>query len=348
MISVHCDLLLFKTLKQGKDKAKSFMKCALITGITGQDGSYLAEFLLSLGYEVHGLVRQTGLERIKGKRMPGGIGDLYERCVLHPISLDNFPGLYRLISRLEFHECYHLAASSFVGESLADGYQTLQSNISGAHYLMASLFEFQPNCRFYLAGSSEMFGRPQTWPQTESTQFMPRNPYGISKVAAHHLVRAYRDIHGMFCCTGFLYNHESPRRRPEFVTRKITAAAANIKAGKQNFLELGNLQARRDWGYAPDYVRAMHAMLNHTTPDDFVVASGILHSVEDICSAAFSQLGLDWKDHVKVNPLFFRPEPDFQLVGDPSKIKRSLGWSPSKTFAAMIQEMVEAEVISLG
>lgn len=324
------------------------MNRALITGITGQDGSYLAEFLLSLGYEVHGLVRQTGLEKIKGARQPGGIGDLYERCVLHPVSLDNFPGLYRTIAKVQFDECYHLAAASFVGESLADGYQTLQSNISGAHYLMASLFEFQPQCRVYFAGSSEMFGRPSTWPQTEETPLLPRNPYGISKVAAYHLIRAYRDLHGMFCCTGFLYNHESPRRRAEFVTRKITSAAARIKAGRQQFVELGNLQAKRDWGYAPDYVRAMHSMLNHTQADDFVVATGILHTVQDLCEASFGHVGLNWQDHVKVNPMFVRAENDVHLVGDPRKIQQTLNWKSTQSFEGMIQEMVEADLAVLS
>jgi GDPmannose 4,6-dehydratase len=320
------------------------MKRALITGITGQDGSYLAEHLLSLGYEVHGLVRQTGLEQIRSNTLSGVTADLYEQCLLHPVSLDNFPGLYRLISKVEFTECYHLAASSFVGERIADGFQTMHNNISGAHYLMASLYEFQPKCRVYLAGSSEMFGRPDTWPQNESTPLMPRNPYGISKVAAHHLMRSYREAHGMFCSTGFLYNHESPRRRPEFVTRKITMAAAKIKAGRLQHLELGNLEAERDWGYAPDYVKAMHAILNHDVPDDFVVATGVLHKVSRLCEIAFSHAGLNWQDHVKVNPIFYRTENATPLVGDPSKIKQTLGWEPSTTFEKMIGEMVEADL----
>lgn len=324
------------------------MKRALITGITGQDGSYLAEHLLTIGYEVHGMVRQTGLERIKIYPWSDMPDNLYDRCILHPVSLDNFPGLYRLISKVHFDECYHLAAASFVGESLADGYQTLQSNISGTHYLMAALYEFQPSCRVYLAGSSEMFGRPSTWPQNELTPFLPRNPYGISKVAAYHILRSYRDTHGMFCCGGILYNHESPRRRPEFVTRKITMAVARIKSGKQQYVELGNLQAKRDWGYAPDYVRAMHSMLTHPTPDDYVVASGELHSVEDLCSVAFSHAGLDWREHVKINPLFIRNETETLLVGDSGKIRKTTGWQITKSFEQMIQQMVDADLSKLN
>ncbi len=320
------------------------MKRALITGITGQDGSYLTELLLGMGYEVHGLMRQTGLEQIKGSHHYGAPDGLYERCKLHPISLDNFPGLYRLVSQTQFDECYHLAASSFVGEKLADGYQTIQTNIAGTHYLLAALCEFQKSCRFYYAGTSEMFGRPHSAPQREDTPFMPRNAYGISKLAAFHLVRNYRETQDMFCCSGILYNHESPRRRSEFVTRKITLAVARIAAGKQDKLELGNLDAKRDWGYAPDYVRAMHSMLAQSEPDDFVVATGKLHSVGDLCEIAFQRAGLDWRSHVVTNPMFFRNEDAVPLQGDPSKIRQRTGWEPSKDFSAMICEMVDADL----
>lgn len=320
------------------------MKRALITGITGQDGSYLTEYLLGLGYEVHGLMRQTGLEQIKGSTQFGAPEDLYERCVLHPISLDNFPGLYRLVSRWQFDECYHLAAASFVGETLADGYQTIQTNIAGTHYLLAALCEFQKSCRFYFAGTSEMFGRPGMAPQKEDTPFMPRSAYGISKLAAFHLVRNYRETQGMFCCSGILYNHESPRRRPEFVTRKITLAAARIARGRQDRLELGNLDARRDWGWAPDYVEAMHAMLNQTSPDDYVVATGELHSVREICEIAFARAGLDWSQHVVVNPMFHRAEEPVPLQGDNSKIHRVTGWRQKTRFNDMITAMVDADL----
>lgn len=323
------------------------MKRALITGITGQDGFYLAEHLLELGYEVHGLARQTGLEHIRGNLLQDVPPELYGRCRLHAVSLDNFPGLYRLIAKTTFDECYHLAASSFVGERLADGYQTIQNNIASTHYLLAALQEFQPQCRFYFAGSSEMFGRPQEAPQTEATSLNPRSAYGISKVAGYHLARNYRESHGMFCGVGILYNHESPRRRPEFVTRKITLAAARIAMGASEKLQLGNVEARRDWGYAPDYVRAMHAILNHDTPEDFVVATGVLHSVADICSVAFSHLGLEWRDHVETSDTFYRGEEQVPLVGCAAKIEREVGWRPQTSFEEMVRKMADADLARL-
>ena len=323
------------------------MKRALITGITGQDGFYLAEYLLGLGYEVHGLARQTGLEHIRGNLLQDVPPELYQRCRLHAVSLDNFPGLYRLITKTSFDECYHLAASSFVGERLADGYQTIQNNIASTHYLLAALHEFQPQCRFYFAGSSEMFGRPKEAPQTEETPLNPRSAYGISKVAGYHLARNYRESHGMFCGVGILYNHESPRRRPEFVTRKITLAAARIAMGSSEKLQLGNVKARRDWGYAPDYVRAMHAILNHDQPEDFVVATGVLHSVADICAVAFSHLGLEWRDHVETSDTFYRDEEEIPLVGCAAKVKREVGWRPETSFQEMVCKMVEADLARL-
>jgi GDPmannose 4,6-dehydratase len=316
------------------------MKRALITGITGQDGTYLAEHLLGLGYEVHGLVRQTNLESLEESEL----GAVFSRCCLHVISLDSFPGLHRLISKTLFDECYHLASVSFVGEHLSDGFQTMFANISGTHYLLATLRELQPGCRFYFAGSSEMFGRPTVLPQSEDTPFLPRNPYGISKVTSHHLVRNYRELYGMFCVTGILFNHESPRRRPEFVTRKITRAVARIARGKQHRLELGNLDAQRDWGYAPDYVRAMQLMLAQETPIDFVLASGQLHTVRDFCEVAFRCAGLNWNDHVVSVEKFYRKEDSVPLVGDPSKIKAALHWAPTRTFDEMVNEMVEHDL----
>ena len=316
---------------------ESLMKRALITGITGQDGTYLAELLLELGYEVHGLVRQTNLETSEGR-------GVLEKCLLHAVSLDSFHGLYRLISKLKFDECYHLGAVSFVGEHLADGFHTIFANISGTHYLLAALHEIQPQCRFYFAGSSEMFGRPKSAPQNEETAFLPRNPYGISKLTSHHVVRNYRETYGMFCVTGILYNHESPRRRPEFVTRKITRAVARIARGLQDKLELGNLDSRRDWGYAPDYVRAMHLMLNHDTPHDFVVASCTLHTVREFCEIAFSHAGLDWKKHVVTVEKFYRPEEEVPLHGNPEKIKATLGWEATRSFEEIVREMVESDL----
>src|SRR5258705_2787090 len=241
-------------------------KKALITGITGQDGSYLAEHLLSLGYEVHGLVRRVALE--DPQRRFTRIAHLLERVTLHAASLESYPSLFHVFSRHSFDECYHLAAQSFVAESFADGFSTLNTNINGTHYMLAALRELRPNCRFYFAGSSEMFGKVEEVPQRETTHFHPRSPYGISKVAGFELTRNYREAYGMYCANGILFNHESPRRGYEFVTRKITSTVARIKLGTASELRLGNLEAQRDSGHATDYVRAMHLMLQQPAPDD--------------------------------------------------------------------------------
>src|SRR5436309_7712987 len=226
-------------------------KKALITGLTGQDGSYLAEYLLELGYEVHGIVRRVALE--DPSRRFTRINHVLDRLTLHPASLESYPSIFHVLSQHEFTECYHLAAQSFVAESFADGFSTMNTNINGTHYVLAALRELQQNCRFYFAGSSEMFGKVREVPQRETTPFYPRSPYGISKVAGFELTRNYREAYGMFCVSGILFNHESPRRGFEFVTRKITSTAARIKAGLAGELRLGNLEARRDWGHAADY-----------------------------------------------------------------------------------------------
>src|SRR5712671_6912967 len=227
-------------------------KKVLITGITGQDGSYLAEHLLGLGYEVHGLVRRVALE--DPERRFTRIAHLLDRVQLHAASLESFPSIFKLISGHEFDECYHLAAQSFVAESFSDGFSTMNTNINGTHYMLAGLRELRPQCRFYFAGSSEMFGKVREVPQRETTPFHPRSPYGISKVAGFELTRNYREAYGMYCLSGILFNHEGPRRGFEFVTRKITSTVARIKAGREKKLALGNLEARRDWGFAGDYV----------------------------------------------------------------------------------------------
>src|SRR5438876_7624668 len=268
-------------------------KKALITGITGQDGSYLAEHLLALGYEVHGLVRRAALE--DPTRRFNRIAHLLDKLTLHPASLESYPSIFHVISRQQFDECYHLAAQSFVGESFADGFSTMNTNINGTHYVLAALRELQPQCRFYFAGSSEMFGKVDQAPQNETTPFHPRSPYGISKVAGFDLTRNYREAYGMFCLSGILFNHESPRRGFEFVTRKITSGVARIRNGQQNEVLLGNLEARRDWGHAKDYVRAMHLMLQQEDPEDFVIASGKSHTVLEFCERAFSKAGLDYR-----------------------------------------------------
>jgi GDPmannose 4,6-dehydratase len=317
-------------------------KKALITGITGQDGSYLAEHLLAQGYEVHGLVRRVALE--DPERRFTRIRHLLDRIQLHAASLESYPSLFAVVSRHDFDECYHLAAQSFVAESFADGFSTMNTNINGTHYMLAALRELQPKCRFYFAGSSEMFGKVRQTPQNEETPFHPRSPYGISKVAGFELTRNYREAYGMFAASGILFNHEGPRRGFEFVTRKITSTVARIKVGQVTELLLGNLDARRDWGHSKDYVRAMHLMLQQHTPDDFVVASGESHTVSEFCQLAFLQVGLDYRDHVRVDERFYRPAEVESLVGDATKARTVLGWKPTYTFPEIVHEMVQNDL----
>jgi len=317
-------------------------KKALITGLTGQDGSYLAEHLLSLGYEVHGLVRRVALE--DPQRRFNRIGHLLDKLTLHPASLESYPSIFHVISRHEFDECYHLAAQSFVAESFADGFSTMNTNINGTHYVLAALRELQPRCRFYFAGSSEMFGKAREVPQTETTSFHPRSPYGISKVAGFELTRNYREAYDMFCVSGILFNHESPRRGFEFVTRKITSRVARIKKGLDKELRLGNLKARRDWGHAQDYVRAMHLMLQQEKPEDFVVASGESHTVEEFCELAFTEVGLNYRDFVVTDEKFYRPAEVDSLVGDSSRARKVLGWRPQYNFQQLVKDMVSNDL----
>ncbi|HYG08827.1 MAG TPA: GDP-mannose 4,6-dehydratase [Pyrinomonadaceae bacterium] len=317
-------------------------KRALITGITGQDGSYLAEHLLSLGYEVHGLVRRVALE--DPSRRFARISHLLDRVTLHPASLESYPSLFHVVSRIDFDECYHLAAQSFVAESFSDGFSTMNTNINGTHYLLAALRELRPRCRFYFAGSSEMFGKVAETPQRETTRFHPRSPYGISKVAGFELTRNYREAYGMFCASGLLFNHEGPRRGYEFVTRKITSTAARIKLGLATELRLGNLEAQRDWGHAKDYVRAMYLMLQQEAADDYVVATGETHTVREFCRRAFAEVGLDYAEYVRVDERFLRPAEVDLLVGDARKAREELGWEPEYTFGEMVREMVAADL----
>jgi GDPmannose 4,6-dehydratase len=321
-------------------------KRALITGITGQDGSYLADYLLSLGYEVHGIVRRVALE--DPERRFTRIGHLLDRLHLHAGSLESYPSIFSVVSRNEFDECYHLAAQSFVAESFQDGFSTMNININGTHYALAALKELQPQCRFYFAGSSEMFGKVHETPQRESTPFHPRSPYGISKVAGFELTRNYREAFSMYCLSGILFNHESPRRGFEFVTRKITSTVARIKLGLAAELRLGNLEAKRDWGHAEDYVRAMHLMLQQPEADDYVVATGEAHSVEEFCAAAFEVAGLDYRRYVKIDEIFYRPAEIDLLVGDASKARRILDWKPRHTFGDLVEEMVRGDLEALA
>lgn len=321
-------------------------KSALITGITGQDGSYLAEHLLDLGYEVHGLVRRVALEQ-PAQRLSRLTGIL-DRIHIQAANLDSYPSIFHVLTKNHFDECYHLAAQSFVAESFADGFSTMATNINGTHYVLAALRELQPHCKFYFAGSSEMFGKVRETPQRESTPFHPRSPYGISKVAGFHLTMNYREAYGMYCCNGILFNHESPRRGLEFVTHKVTYGAAQIKCGLASELQLGNLDAKRDWGHARDYVRAMHLMLQQSSPDDYVVATGETHSVRELCEVAFSEVGLDYRKYVRTDDALYRPAEVDLLVGDAAKVRSRLQWAPKVNFVELVKEMIHSDLMALS
>jgi len=315
---------------------------ALITGITGQDGSYLAELLLAKGYEVHGLVRRVALadpaQRLH--RLHG----FQDRLTLHAASVESLSSLSRIVGKVMPDECYHLAAQSFVSYSFEDEFSTMNTNINGTHNLLSALRELAPECRFYFAGSSEMFGKVDEVPQTERTRFHPRSAYGISKVAGFELTRNYREAYGLHASSGILFNHESPRRGHEFVTRKITAGVAAIAAGKQKQLRLGNLEARRDWGFAPEYVEAMWLMAAQDQPDDYVICTGATHSVREFAEAAFAAAGLDYRDHVVVGQELHRPAEVDLLVGNAEKAEKRLGWRSKTPFASLVRLMVEADL----
>lgn len=319
---------------------------ALITGITGQDGSYLAEFLLDRGYEVHGIVRRVAIEDPEQRLWR--IRHIWERLHIHAGSLESYASIFKVIERVQPDECYHLSAQSFVSYSFEDEFSTINTNVNGTHFVLAALKDAAPRCRFYFAGSSEMFGNAPESPQKETTPFYPRSPYGISKVAGFHLTRNYREAYGLFGVSGILFNHESPRRGLEFVTRKVTRTAARIKLGLTNELRLGNLDARRDWGFAGDYVRAMWLMLQQEEPSDYVIATGETHSVRELVQTAFALVDLDWREYVVVDEALFRPAEVFDLRGDAGKARRELGWEPQVGFRDLVRMMVESDLEDLG
>jgi GDPmannose 4,6-dehydratase len=295
---------------------------------------------------VHGIVRRVALEQPEYRL--SRLKEVWDKIKIHPANLDSYPSIFHVFSREQFDECYHLAAQSFVAESFADGFSTMATNIHGTHYVLAALRELQPACKFYFAGSSEMFGKAREIPQRESTPFHPRSPYGISKCAGFQLSVNYREAYGMFCCNGILFNHESPRRGLEFVSRKITNGVARIKSGLASELRLGNLDAERDWGHAKDYIRAMHLMMQQPVADDYVIATGETHSVRELCELAFSEAGLDYQKYVQIDPAVFRPAEVDQLIGDASKAHSVLQWRPSTDFAGLIKEMVHADLAALA
>src|SRR5947208_173806 len=314
----------------------------LITGITGQDGSYLAELLIAKGYDAHGIVRRVAIEDPEHRLTR--LEAIRSKVKLHAASLESYASIHQVVAAVEPDECYHLAAQSFVSYSFDDEFSTLNANINGTHYLLAAVKNIVPRCRFYFAGSSEMFGKADEVPQTERTRFHPRSTYGISKVAGFELTRNYREAYGLHASSGILFNHESPRRGYEFVTRKITSHAVRIKLGLARELPLGNLEPKRDCGHAREYVKAMWLMLQQPVPGDYVVATGESHSVRELAEMAFSYVGLDYSDYVTVDAGLFRPAEVDVLQGDASLARRVLGWKYELSFADLVREMVDEDL----
>lgn len=317
-------------------------KRALITGITGQDGSYLAELLIEKGYQVHGIIRRVALE--DPRHHLWRIQHILDKLVLHPGSIESYASIFKIVEKVKPDECYHLAAQSFVSYSFEDEFSTINININGTHFVLSAIKEKAPKCRFYFASSSEMFGMAKKTPRDENTPFHPRSPYGISKAAGFYLSQNYREAYGLFVCNGICFNHESPRRGFEFVTRKITTKVAEIKLGLASELRLGNLDAKRDWGFAGDYVKAMWLMLQQDKPDDYVIATGKTHSVREFVKLAFETAGLNWKDYIVIDKTFYRPAEVYLLRGDYSKAKKKLGWQPTVNFEELVKMMVDADL----
>lgn len=318
------------------------MKKVLITGITGQDGSYLAEFLMAKGYQVHGMVRRVALEDPEHRLWR--IRHILDKITLHSASLESYASVFRVVEKIKPDECYHLAAQSFVSYSFEDEFSTINTNINGTHHVLSAIKEKAPKCKFYFAASSEMFGHAQEVPQNENTSFHPRSPYGISKVAGFDLTRNYREAYGIFALSGILFNHESPRRGFEFVTRKISSGVAKIKLGFSNELRIGNLEAKRDWGYAGDYVKAMWLMIQQDKPDDYVIATGHAYSVKCFIEVAFDYAGLKWQDYVVSDKTLYRPAEVNILQGDFNKAKKILNWEPEVNFEDLVKMMVDADL----
>ncbi len=317
-------------------------KTALITGITGQDGSYLAELLLSKGYKVHGIVRRVALEDEIHRLWR--IRKILDDVTLHAASLESYASIFKILQKTKPDEVYHLAAQSYVAYSFEDEFSTFNTNINGTHYILSAVKECGANLKFYFAGSSEMFGKVQNTPQNEKTPFYPRSAYGISKVTGFHLTRNYREAYKMHASNGILFNHESPRRGFEFVTRKISHGVARIKKGLQKKIKLGNMSAKRDWGHAKDHVNAMWLMVQQDTPGDYVVGTGVENSVEDFAKKAFDYAGLNYKDYVVIDQNLMRPAEVNTLLADSSKAKKILKWKPEISFDDLVKSMVESDL----
>ncbi len=318
------------------------MKRALITGITGQDGSYLAELLLEKGYEVHGGVRRSSVEKFER------IAHIRDRVVLHQMDLLDQLSIITVIEEVEPHEVYNLAAQSFVPTSWNQPLLTGEFTALGVLRMLEGIRTVNPDIRFYQASSSEMFGKVRETPQTEETPFYPRSPYGVAKVYGHFITVNYRESYDLYATSGILFNHESPRRGLEFVTRKVTDGVARIKLGLANTLSLGNLDAGRDWGYAGDYVDAMWRMLQQDEPSDYVIGTGVMHTVRELVELAFGHAGLEWQAHVMEDPAFRRPADVEHLLADASKAKRDLDWEPQVSFEELVKMMVDADLEAVG
>ncbi len=311
---------------------------ALITGITGQDGAYLAEFLLAKGYEVHGMVRRSSIESYQR------LERFRDQVHLHPGDLLDELSIVNLLDAVRPHEVYNLAAQTFVPTSFSQPALTAELTALGVVRMLEAIRLVDKSVRFYQASSSEMFGRVREEPQNEQTSFWPRSPYGVAKAYGHWITINYRESYGLFACSGILFNHESPWRGKEFVSRKVTDAVARIKHGLLDKLSLGNLDAQRDWGFAGDYVEAMWLMMQQPEPDDYVIATGVKHSVRDLVQLAFGHVGLDWQKYVEVDPALFRPADVNTLCGDAGKARRKLGWQPRVAFAQLVTMMVDADM----
>ena len=313
-------------------------KVAIITGVFGQDGSYLSELLLNKGYSIYGIYNSTNKKKSNSSN---------NRIRYIKLNINDFNKVKGLIKKLKPNEFYHLAAQSFINYKFEDEFFKLNPNINGTHYILSAIKEFSPKTRFYFAASSELFGNSSIYPQNENTRFNPRSAYGISKIAGYHLTKSYREAYNIYACSGILYNHESPRRNINFVTRKITHNLALILKKKKKKIELGNINSMRDWGHAKDYVYAMWKMLQLKKPQDFVIGTGKLHSVKEFLKIAFELVNLDYKKFIKINKKFYRPNDKFYLVADFNKAKNILKWKPKIPFKSLVAEMVYSDISKL-